>query len=196
MHRSALIPSDESQLITTLAGGELEQISTDGWAVFIQSADRGWMLFPEVIAYEDDDPVRDVERIAIKPVALEEVASAREDIGRSLGRVESICVGRTLCAFLPGRPVGSTEHQLGKRKVEIPPGIRHDRVWIAPQRLAGMLLNTPELRYLHFMPLDVGLVLETGNHRILVRTHGFFAEPFLDPPPDSTHLLLRPVAAR
>src|SRR5438445_4595879 len=132
MHRSALIPSDESQLITTLAGGELEQISTDGWAVFIQSAYRGWMLFPEEIAYEDDDPVRDVERIAIKPVALEEVASAREDIGRSLGRVESICVARTLCAFLPGRPVGSTEHQLGKRKVEIRPGIRHYRVWIAP----------------------------------------------------------------
>jgi hypothetical protein len=189
MHRSALIPSSESQLLTRLPGGDLDQVSTDGWAVFVRSAKHAWMLFPEEVAYEEDDPVRDVERIAIKPVALEQVTSAREDVGRGLGRVERICIARTLFAFRPGRPVGSTELQLGRRKVEIPPGIRHDVVEIAPQRLAGMLVTSPELRDLHFMPVDVGLVLETGNHRVLIRTHGFFADPFLDPAPDSRHLV-------
>jgi hypothetical protein len=188
VHRSALIPSDESQLLATLAGGELDQMSTDGWAVFVRSAGRSWMFFPEEVAYAEDDPIRDVVRIAIKQVGLEQVTEAREDVGRSLGKVESICVARTLCAFLPGRPVGTTDLRLGERTVEIPPGVRHESVEIAPQRLPAMLVSTPALRDLHFMPADLGLVLETVKHRVLIRTYGFFADPFIDPAPDSPHL--------
>ena len=146
------------------------------------------MLFPEEVAYEEDDPVRDVERIAIKLVPPEKVAEAREDVGRGLGRVDRICVARSLFAFLPGRPVGSTELRLGKRNVEIPPGIRHEVIEIAPQRLPAMLGSTPGLQDLHFMPVDVGLMLEMGSRRALIRTHGFFADPFLDPAADSKHL--------
>ena len=76
MHRSALIPAGETQLLSGLAGGDVDQISTDGWAVFVRSAERAWMLFPEEVAYEEDDPVRDVERIAIKLVPPEKVAEA------------------------------------------------------------------------------------------------------------------------
>ena len=188
MHRSAFLTPGERQLLAALAGGELDQIRTDGWAVFLRSAMRGWRFFPEEVAYEEGDPIRDVERIAVNEVGLEHVTGARDDVGRGLGKVARICVARTLRAFLPGRPVGTTELRLGERKVEIPPGVRHDNVEIAPQRLPGLLVSTPVLRDLHFMPVDLGLVFETGEHRVLIRTYGFFADPFIDPTPDSAHL--------
>ena len=187
MHRSALIPADQIDLLATLPGADLDQMSTDGWAVFVRSAEYAWMLFPEEVAYEENDPVRDVERIAIKSVTVGEVA-AREDVGHDLGRVTRICVARTLFAFIPGRPVGATELELGKRKVELPRSIRHDRVQIAPHSLAARLVDASDLQDLHFIPVDIGLLIETRNHRILVRTYGFFADPFVDPPSDSKHL--------
>jgi hypothetical protein len=174
-------------LLARLLDGELDALRTDGWAVFVRSAERVWMFFPEEISYEEGDPIRDVERIAVKEVGPDSITDARK-VGDDLGRVKRVWVARTLRAFFPGRPVASTELRLGTQTVEVPRGVRHEGVEIAPQRLPGMLLSTPALRDLHFMPVDLGLVLETGDHRVLIRTYGFFADSFIDPSPDSAHV--------
>jgi len=186
VHRSALLPSNEVELLEALAGRDLDEVEIDRWAVFVRSAGRAWMFFPVEVAYEEGDPIRDVDRIAIKEA--EPSRSAKEGVARDLGNIQRICIARSLRAYFPGQRTAGTELVLGGKAVRIPPGVGHRSVQFAPQRLAEALASRPELRDLHFMSVDLGLVIETDQHRVLIRTSGYSAEQFIDPAPQSEHL--------
>jgi hypothetical protein len=181
-----LIPVTESELIESLTDRDLDEVRTDRWAVSIRSGRRGWMLFPVEVAYAEGDPILDVERIAIKEV--EPDSSPGRDLGRDLGKVERIYVARTLRAYFPAQPHAGGERMVDGRSIKIPPSVGYRWVEVAPHRLADEITSRPELRALHFIAVDEGLVFETDQHRVLVRTSGYSAEGFIDPAPDNERL--------
>jgi len=144
------------------------------------------MFFPVEVAFEEGDAIRDVERIAVKEA--EPGRGANKDVARDFGKVRRICIARSLRAYFPGERTRGTEVMLGGKWVRTPPGVGYRSVQIAPQRLAEQLASTPELRELHFMPVDLGLVIESDQHRVLIRTSGYSTEHFMDPAPNSDHL--------
>lgn len=178
MHRTALLPTAQTQLLATLPGQELDELTTDGWSVFIVVGGRRIHFIPKEVHYEQDDPIRDVDRIDV--AIASEQAPTITPIGRDLGSIERVCLVRTLTAYLPPEDVPAHDITVDGRTVKVPAGQGHRTVSVAPSGLNALLAGATDVRLLHFMPVDIGVVIVTAHHRVLVNTCGYFVEASVD----------------
>jgi hypothetical protein len=178
MHRSALLPTSQAQILATLSGHELREVGTDGWSVWAVVGDQRIHFVPREVRYEEDDPILDVDRIELE-IATEE-APKNPALGKDLGRIERVFLVRTLTAYLPPEHHPAREATFGGKTVKIPAGEGYRAVNVAPSGLKPLLARAANLRELHFMPVDIGVVIATAGHRVLVNTCGYFVEASVD----------------
>src|SRR5207253_5816086 len=151
MHRSALLATAQAQILATLPGQKLDEVTTDGWSVFIVVGDKQIHFIPREVHYEEADPIRDVDQIDLE--IANEQGPTTSSIGRTLGRIERVCLVRTLTAYLPPEAIPAHDIMVDGRVVKVPAGKGHRRVNVAPSGLNAVLAEAADGRELHFMPV-------------------------------------------
>jgi hypothetical protein len=148
---------EECELLAGLIGRPLASISTDGFAVEIETAADSICIEPCTTPTPDSEhPIAGVSRPMVVAGPRRGALENWREVGRDLGAVRAVLVHATLVKFCVPRTVPETT--IGA--ATIPEGIAYEPVFSQPDEGDGDV------------DLDIAVEIRTDEHEALVYTDG------------------------